>query len=216
MPTVNNGALSHLCDLIDGIEPLKRRRVWQREFETTIAAHTTQRASLAGIEQVLARLPSTAWHVLKATILGQIDLHNAARGWVQALPLLNEARAYDYLVRQGYDDVEFLTPQANTKSPDLRATRNGETLLCEVKTLRVAKRDALAGNLSVKLAKRLSNATRQLSAIDAPDATCMIYLVLDIGDNSRPSEIREQIDFLLAGIDLEGISIVVDGSAPAV
>ena len=168
------------------------------------------------IEATLIRLPDAAWQSLKATVLCQIDLRHPARGWLQAIPLLNEARAHDHLVRQGYHNVEFLPAQVHAKSPDLHATRDGKVLLCEVKTLRLGRQDSLAGNLPVKLAKRLGGAIEQLDAIgDAPNAARMIYLVLDISDGLRPmaDEIRERIDILLEGIEMPGITIVLDEAA---
>lgn len=215
MSSADDGCFPRLRDLIAGIAPPKQRKAWQRDFEKIIVEDGQR---WRHIEATLVRLPNAAWQCLKAAVLSQIDLRNPTWGWVQAIPLLNEARAHDYLVRHGYRDVEFLTAHMRAKSPDLRATRDGKVLLCEVKTLRLARRDSLAGNLRVKLAKRLGDAAQQLAAIgDAFDAARMIYLVLDIGDDLQPmaDEIREQIDLLLAGVDLADINIVIDEDAPA-
>jgi len=204
-----------LHDLISSITPAKSRKLWQRDFEK-IAREDARRC--AQINEAVSNLPSAAWTCLRDTVLGQIDLRDPARGWQQAIPLLYEARAHDYLVGHGYHDVEFLIAQARAKSPDLRATRDGKILLCEVKTLRVARRDSLIGNLRMKLAKRVEDAAQQLTVFsDAPNAARMIYFVLDISDDlqSTASEIREQIELLVAEVDLGGISIVVDGNAVA-
>lgn len=210
MSSADDGSFPRLRDLIAGIAPSKQRKAWQWDFER-IVAEDGQR--WGHVEATLINLPDAAWQSLKATILSQIDLRNPARGWLQAIPLLNEARAHDYLVRHGYHDVEFLAAQIQAKSPDLRATRDGKILFCEVKTLRLARRHSLAGNLHVKLAKRLRDAIQQLAAMDdVPTATRMIYIVLDISDGLRPmaDEIRERIDIFLAGGHLSGIAIVID------
>jgi hypothetical protein len=210
MSSADDDRFPRLRDLIAGIASAKQRGAWQRDFATIMAEDARR---WARVEATLARLPDVAWQSLKATILCQIDLRDPARGWLQAIPLLNEARAYDHLVRLGYQDVAFLAAQIHAKSPDLRATRDDKVLFCEVKTLRLSRRDSLAGNLHVKLAKRLSDAVQQLAAMDgASDAARMIYIVLDISEGLRPmaDEIRERIDIYLAGAGLAGITVVID------
>ncbi|WP_303977035.1 hypothetical protein [Dongia mobilis] len=215
MSSAEDGRFPRLGDLMAGIAPLKQRKAWQRELEKIVLEDGPR---WGRVEATLARLPVAAWQRLKAVILGQVDLRNPAQGWVQAMPLLNEARAHDHLVRHGFHDVDFLVAQAHAKSPDLRALRDGRVMLCEVKTVRLGRGDGLAGTLDVKLAQRLRDAAQQLGAIsDPPDAARMIYLVLDISDDLQPmaGEIRQQVDRFLAQVELAGVDVVVDDNAPA-
>lgn len=195
-------AETRLGDLLAAIGP-KYRKAWRRHFEGLPPVALRDLAPVAD-------LPDTAWQRLKQNILGQVDQRRPERGWLQARDLLHEARAFQYLQRQGCDAIHFSAPTTLARSPDLIASQNGRRILCEVKTIRLAAGDALPAAFARKLRTRLEDAERQLRADDDPFARRLIYLILDHDSGDcRPEQVVEVTEILRQSMPA-GLDFVVD------
>ena len=195
-------AETRLGELLAAIGP-KYRKAWRRHVDGLPALVLRDLAPMAD-------LPEAAWQRLKQNILGQIDQREPARGWPQARDLLHEARAFQYLHRQGCAEISFSAPTMRAKSPDLTARHGSRRILCEVKTIRLPAGDALPTAFARKLRTRLRDAERQLRADDDPTARRLIYLILDhdSGDG-RPEQVVEITEILRQSMPA-GLDFVVD------
>ncbi|WP_374380930.1 hypothetical protein [Dongia sp.] len=133
--------------------------------------------ALLQLDALLATIPDAAWGTWKAGILAQVDQHNPARGWAQALDLFNEARAYRHLAKIGCDDIAFCPRDYLFASPDLRAKHQQTPIRCEVKTLHLGRDASLTPALLRKLRSRLDDGLRQLRT-DNESGRRLLYLVL--------------------------------------
>lgn len=195
----NSARDGRLNDLLAGIAP-KHRKAWQKYLAALPA-------ELVVIERDLASLPDESWAALRRNILRQIDQRRPAHNWPQARDLLHEARAFRYLAEQGCTEIAFSSPTMLARSPDLTARLGAQTVLCEVKTLR------LTGNaIARKLRTRLMDAEEQLTAHGDDTALRLIYLVLDQGDapSVTADRIRAEITEIARASIPVALRIVID------
>jgi hypothetical protein len=86
------------------------------------------------IESDLEGLDATAWELFKKDLIPLVEKPKPERGWHQLLSKLNEAKGYNYLVRIGCTDVQFVA-RSRWRTPDLKGRLGPSTTLCEVKTV---------------------------------------------------------------------------------
>lgn len=97
-------------------------------------ANRIQAKHVRGIESDLQGLDVTAWELFKQDLLLLVKKHHPERGWQPLLNKLNEAKGYNYLVRIGCTDVQFI-PRSSSRTPDLKGRLGSNTVLCETKTI---------------------------------------------------------------------------------
>ena len=135
---------------------------------------------------------------------------NKGRGWEQVIAILNQARAYNYLVDVGCRRVHFLKPvkQHKRKTPDLEAELGGKEVVCEVKTLNTSQEEVtrrqtggvgsgtsvLSAPFFEKLDSVLQKAESQMASYG--DAKHIVFLIVNFGDllGEYKEDYFEQID----------------------
>jgi hypothetical protein len=140
------------------------------KFEHTLAAEPGKLKMLGKVEDDLACLDEIAWNILKAQAARYLAF-NKNSGWDQLFNTFNEAKGHRYLQSLGCTDIAFLPTRYDRKTPDLIANLNGQSVLCEIKTI-----SATVGPL--KFVKILNEAKAQLDAYD-PGARKIIYVILN-------------------------------------
>lgn len=175
--------LPRLHELLDSPAKPNRRRAYVRDFEAAIAVDPLRLRRFEAIEADLAGLDALAWSHLKTLVAGRFAQAAPQHGWQQAFDILNEAKAYRYLVDLGCTEVMFL-PAGMTKMPDLQARDGAKRVLCEVKTIIASMR----ATFWKKLATRLTDARMQIDAF-SPDSNSrrIIYVVLML-DAIQPAQ----------------------------
>src|SRR5580704_917248 len=95
-----------LCDLIaDRSSPSS----YFQDFETTVASEAEKKRVWFAREREFQRLDDAAWAFLKAEARPYLTSRDRkGRGWEQLISVLNQARAYNYLVDSGCSDVCFV------------------------------------------------------------------------------------------------------------
>ena len=146
------------------------------------------------------------------------------RGWQRAFGELNEAKAYNFLIRSGYTSVEFIPRNRDTKTPDLRAKLGNVDVLCEAKTINRSERAIVAQlrraassvpihlgkEFFAKIASTIKYADQQMGAFSsALDTKRIIYVVINFDDRLHEYvddyliQIQEQEkEFVLPGLDI--------------
>jgi hypothetical protein len=158
-----------------------RRKAAERDsffyrFDAALETDPGRRQILADYEADLACLDEAAWAALKASAAKRL-LRIKDRAWHPLFDVLNEAKAYRYLQTLGCNDIAFVPPNYEGKTPDFMAALDGRTVLCEVKTIAASSEEAF---LTGKFARVLAEAKAQLSHLGAPDARRIIYVILMI------------------------------------
>jgi hypothetical protein len=166
-----------------------------KNFAASLRDNPIKRKHFFDIEVELASLDAAAWDHLKRNVGPLFTKGEKLRGWQGAFSELNEAKAYNFLVRQGYTSVEFIPRQSDTKTPDLRAKMGNVDALCEVKTINrseravrtkvgpIASASLLPGEFFSKLASTIRGADQQMGAFSSSlDMKRIVYLVINFDD----------------------------------
>ncbi|MCF3641683.1 hypothetical protein LXM94_17055 [Rhizobium sp. TRM95111] len=108
-----------------------------RGFETSVETCPAARKWFSDLERDLARLDSEAWESLKVKAKPYLTKRDKARGWQQLYDILNEAKAYIFLMDNDFLEVEFI-PESKIKgkkTPDFKAYKNCTRVYLEAKTI---------------------------------------------------------------------------------
>ena len=198
-----------------------------KNFDTSLRDNAIKRKYFVDIEAELAALDPDAWDHLRAKVGPLFARKEKARGWQGAFSELNEAKAYNFLVRRGYTSVEFIPPRRDTKTPDLRAKIGNVEVLCEAKTINRSERaivtqiqkaassvsNRLSTEFFAKLVSTIKLADRQMAVFSSTlDTKRIVYVVINFDDRLHEYvddyliQIQEQENELM----LPGLEIVLD------
>ena len=173
------------------------QRSYFRNFTASLRDNPLKLKHFIDIEAELATLDVAAWAHLKANVGPLFKKGEKVRGWQAAFSELNEAKAYNFLVRRGYTAVEFIPRRIDAKTPDLCAKAGCIDVLCEAKTINRSERVvstqsqsiacAVSNRLPVefftKLSSTIRRADQQMAAFSsAPQLKRIIYLVINFDD----------------------------------
>jgi hypothetical protein len=216
--------LPRIYELADLLSDPARADAYFRNLDERLSENPQRLRFHRELERELAGLDLTAWSFLKAEAQPLLEVKHPQRGWEPLLNKLNQAKAYDYLRRSGYEDVRFIptSSKKGQKTPDLEATKNGRRALCEVKTINIsaveAHRRASGGAGTVsdqldfgffrKLASDLAQARGQMITFDArPEVSKLAYVIINFDDilHEYAERYRAQIEHFIdhLPIDLE-------------
>ena len=217
--------LPRTCELVASLKGAPRS--YFKNFVASLRDNAIKRKYFVDMEAELAALDPAAWDHLR-TKVGPLFLRKEkVRGWQGAFSELNEAKAYNFLIRSGYTSVEFIPCNRDAKTPDLRAKLGNVDVLCEAKTINRSERAIVAQlrraassvpillgkEFFAKIASTIKRADRQMAAFSsALDTRRIIYVVINFDDR-----LHEHIDDYLIQIQeqekefvLPGLEIVLD------
>lgn len=109
-----------------------------QNFEQSLAELPAKRCVWTFYESKLAVLSEADWVVLKNKTVPRFRSPDTRRHWETAIDLLNEALAYDYIIKKGCERVELVPETNNSKTPDIRAMHKSKNIACEVKTKNIS------------------------------------------------------------------------------
>jgi len=175
-------------------------------FDAALEADPGRRQILADYEVDLACLDETAWAALKASAAKRL-IRIKGRAWHPLFDVLNEAKAYRYLQTLGCNDIAFVPPSYESKTPDLMAALDGRTVLCEVKTIAGSSEEAF---LAGKFARVLAEARAQLDPLGEPDARRIIYVILMMTSPlTDRADLKTRLDAFIAGAPIAGVEVEI-------
>lgn len=106
-------------------------------FEYSCRISPLKRQYYRAYNNALNILDIESWQVLKEKALQQYLNHRKGQKKQGFFNQLNEAFAYRYLIRKGFDDVKFIREGKN-KTPDIGFKVHNTQSYCEVKTLGIS------------------------------------------------------------------------------
>ena len=158
-------------------------------FEWTIEVNADARAQFQAYERALMFLDPESWEVLRQKALAHFTDHRKGQRKQGFFNQLNEAFAYQYLIRRGYSRVRILREAGKTQ-PDIEYMDGSTMRVCEVKTIGISdeviarQKAALAHSSSIyynlspqflsKLSSTLEAAAHQIQARTAQGLTFVI------------------------------------------
>jgi hypothetical protein len=181
-----------------------------------INERSPKRRQFLDIEQDLQGLDRNSWEYLKQDVTPLLQIKHPTRGWQAVFDRLNHAKAYNYLSRAGCICIGFI-PESTVngqRTPDLKATQSGTSVLCEVKTINISEIEArrrveggvgtteasVAQGFLDKLIHDIENAKEQMDAYSAGrPARKIAYIVVNFDDrfHEYSDMYQSQIDMFL-------------------
>jgi len=162
----------------------------------TLSIEPDARKYYLAYEQALSTIDQESWETLQEKAIAHFIDHREGQQKQGFFNQLNDAFAYEYLIKEGCKDVRVLREGKGIQS-DIEYTKNSEKCFCEVKTMgisdaeiewRAASRvnpqvrssfQELFGGFLRKLKSALDTAGRQ---IKARGGTGLIYIVVHFDD----------------------------------
>ena len=175
------------------------------------------RAYYRAYDRALGCLDIISWQELSRKAVSHFRDHRLGQLKQGFFHQLNEAFAYQYLVRRGFSHVRVL-PESRTPTPDLSFKQRSATRFCEVKTIaaseqEIARRSSesystsdyaeLSHGFKRKFDNDLQVARRQIAAVGG---TGLIFVLANFDDFTQTyyRRYREQLlEFLAAHEALE-------------
>jgi hypothetical protein len=93
--------LSRIYELRDLLPNHLPPKAYFRDLDKTLAAWPQKRKQFQDIEGDLQGLDVAAWTYLKAQVAPLLTAKHETRGWQPLFDKLNQAKAFNYLVRMG-------------------------------------------------------------------------------------------------------------------
>lgn len=194
------------------------------EFFATLDETWSQaRASYGAYDEALACLDPESWRVLSKKAIEHYLDHRAGQLKQGFFNQLNEAFAYHFLIRQGYQGVSVL-PESGTTTPDLTYIDKGVRHYCEVKTIGVSKDELdrraaeesfdcsiyqeLSEGFLNKLDSDLKQACLQLSS---QSGLGLVFVIANFDDFTLTyyDRYQQQISQFLCGHEVENVLVKI-------
>lgn len=114
------------------------------DFDSKLCEEIERRKTWLAREREFQRLDEASWKFLKQEAQPRLTVKDTkGRGWHQLMDILNQARAYNYLVDFGCSGVHFIPTKKGQQTPDLEGELNGGKVLCEVKIINISDNEVL-------------------------------------------------------------------------
>ena len=224
---MNQQSFPRMHELIALIEDRSDPGAYFQNFDDSIQVEPSKAKVWFAREQELQRLDIESWRSLKNEARPYVTSKHNSRGWEQLISILNQARAYNYLLDMGCEVIRFI-PRAiikNIKTPDLAGSLNGRKVICEVKTINISKietdrrnsggvgtsSDVLEPGFFNKLKSDLNQAKLQLDAHDnSGECRHMAFVVPNFDDFLAEYKANYflQIDEYLGRETVPGLDVV--------
>lgn len=176
------------------------------DFEESCRINTAKRAEYRTYDSALQVLDKESWQILKEKAVAHFKDHRDGQLKQGFFHQLNEAFAYNYLVRRGTSNVRMLC-ESGKKTPDIQYVEAGLVKHCEVKTLglsdaeiqlhktQVAYKNAYANLREGFFRKLASDVKHARDQIAKQKTSGLIYLIINFDDIALDnySEYRRKI-----------------------
>jgi hypothetical protein len=217
-------SMPRVFELVDLIEVPLAQSAYFHDFETRLGDSRGRATTWLAREREFQRLDPDSWQALKSEARPRLTRPDPKRGWQQLIDILNQARAYNYLVELGCSGVRFV-PRGRKKTPDLEGTLDTRKVLCEVKTINISEQEAKrrnegqGGYTSIyldeqflkKVTSALGTAKSQVESYDVGgNSMRIVFLIINFDDSfaEYKADYYSQIDKYLASEPVQGIGIV--------
>ena len=220
--------LPRVYELRDLISDPTSPDAYFHNFDKYVPDSVHARAIYDRLERDLQGLDGDAWEFLKSEASPYlVRKDQGGRGWQQLFDILNQARAYNYLKTVGASNIRFIprAKQRRVRTPDLEGVLDAGTVLCEVKTINISRKEVRARNEFTlrniatrlddgflhKLKSDITEAKEQLHAYDATfGVRHYVYINLCFDDSlgEYKEEYFRQVDRYLSSHPVPGIDLV--------
>jgi len=223
---MSRSELLRVYQLMDLIEDRVHPDSYFQNFEHSIENGVEKRSVWLAREKEMQRLDIEAWDFLKKEVVPYLIARNHhGRGWEQLISILNQTRAYNFLLDSGCSEIRFI-PRINGKeTPDLEAQLDGNTVICEVKTINKSAQESkarqcgeprftlasLESGFFNKLTSDLEKAKSQMASYNNTSGVRHIaFIVVNFDDfiGEYKTDYYKEIDRHLAGMPVAEIEVV--------
>jgi hypothetical protein len=190
----------------------------------TLRQSSQARAFYRAYDRAFSYLDAASWHELSQKALLHFRDHREGQLKQGFFNQLNDAFAYQFLVRRGYTNVSILREKKNERTPDLQYFVGDVRHFCEVKTIGVSEEElarrasesAFDGSvyreLSDKFLGKLNSTLLQAQVqISSKGATGLVFILANFDDFTLLyyDRYRQQITALLDQHEVQNVYVKV-------
>ena len=223
---MSRAELPRVYQLIDLIEDRAHHDSYFQNFEHSIEEESEKRRAWLAREEELKRLAPEAWNFLKNEALPYLTARShRGRGWEQLISILNQTRAYNFLLDSGCSEIRFIPRIKGKETPDLETKLDGIPVICEIKTINKSQQEAKArqsgaprtilASLELGFFKKLTSdlkkaKSQMVSYTNTPGVRHIAFVVVNFDDflGEYKTAYYEEIDQYLAGKPVAEIEVV--------
>jgi hypothetical protein len=224
---MSRSELPRVYQLIDLIGDRTHQDSYFQNFENSIEEGVEKRSFWVAREKELQKLDQEAWNYLKNEMFPYLTARNhRGRGWEQLISILNQTRAYNFLLHSGCSKIRFIPQIKGKETPDLEAKLDENSVICEVKTINKSAQEAEARQSGAsrstlaslelgffnKLTSNLEKAKSQMSSYNnTPGVRHIAFVVVNFDDSlgEYKTDYYDEIDRHLAGMPVTEIEVVI-------
>jgi hypothetical protein len=104
------------------------------DFENSCRVEPVKRKHYRSYNEALMQLDDESWNILREKAIGHFKDERDGQRKQSFFNQLNESFAYRYLLRRGFENIQFIK-EGKKKSPDISYIDRGTESYCEVKTV---------------------------------------------------------------------------------
>ena len=104
------------------------------DFDDSCRVEPVKRKHYRSYNEALMQLDDESWNILREKAIGHFKDERDGQRKQSFFNQLNESFAYRYLLRRGFENIQFIK-EGKKKSPDISYIDRGTESYCEVKTV---------------------------------------------------------------------------------
>lgn len=204
--------MHRMRSLVQMVKEAHPRDTFFDSLDETLRTSPQARAFYRAYDKALLCLDQKSWRVLSHKAVKHFPDHRMGQLKQGFFNQLNEAFAYQFLLRQGYTDVSVLV-ESGTTTPDLSYKQGASVRYCEVKSIGISEDEiartesgcvfdgAVYHELSPEFLKKLNDViARGHEQIVSKGETGIVFILAKFDDFTlrHYGRYRFQIDQLLA------------------
>jgi len=187
--------MRRMRELINRVQATHPEDTFFNGVDDSLRTLSQARAYYRAYDRALELLDEKSWQQLSIKAISHFQNHRQGQLKQGFFNQLNEAFAYQYLVRRGFTDVKVLA-ERSTKTPDLEYRDRKKQRFCEVKTIGISENEIfrrssssysthdykeLSKEFRMKLESDLRHAYSQITAMDGDGIVFVLINFDDVG-----------------------------------
>ena len=130
--------MRRVLELIQSVVDAHPNDTFFNEFEPSLKTNLQKRAYYRAYNRAFLTLDEESWQILKCKSIAHFCDHRDGQLKQGFFHQLNEAFAYEFLLREGFSCVQLIPERKKQKTPDISYKHEGAQHYCEVKSIGIS------------------------------------------------------------------------------
>jgi hypothetical protein len=112
-----------------------------QSYQNNITKSESMRNQYKEYDDCLQEMDNVSWNIIKGKAIEKYKSNKDGNLKEPFFNILNESKAYSFLIHNECNKVKMIKECIEHTTPDISAIINGKSLLCEVKTINISKKE---------------------------------------------------------------------------